>query len=378
MSSRQQTYGQDSVTSREGLESRLRAVRPSALESWARRLRPFQVHRQHLEMAILSAVEEMRADLIHVHWSSGIGKAAAAAAKRLGLPLVAEIRFDLAGATMSETVRLPVPPLERALRRHFDGHLDRADAVVAAGDSLAAFLRTERPELASRIFTVPNGVDSQRFQPGPADPGVLAHLGLEGKFVVGSTSNMLRYEGLDLLLRALKAVQLRVPSVQALLVGAGTQFEELQAQARTMGVPVTFTGKVPAAEVPQMLRLFNVFVIPRRDVTITRFAGPIKLVEAMACGLPIVGSRVGDIPMLLADGRGVVVEPDSIPALACALAEVAADAGGLARMGGLARAWAETHLCWSGAAESYLEIYQMVLTGGRASPQQARGVHAAS
>ncbi|HEY3443283.1 MAG TPA: glycosyltransferase family 4 protein [Paludibaculum sp.] len=371
VSSRQQTYGQETLTSCEGLEGRLHAVRPSALESWTRRLRPFQIHRQHLERAIISAVEETGAELIHVHWSSGIGKAAAAAAKRLGLPLVAEIRFDLAGAVMSETVRLPAPPLERALRRYFDGHLDGADAIVAAGDSLAAFLRTERPELASRVFSVPNGVDSQRFQPGPADPDLLARLGLEGKFVVGSTSNMLRYEGLDLLLRSLEVVQRRVPMVHALLIGGGTQFEQLQVQARTTGVPVTFTDKVPADEVPQLLRLFNVFVIPRRDVTITRFAGPIKLVEAMASGLPIVGSRVGDIPTLLADGRGVVVEPDSIQALACTLADVATDAGGRARMGGLARAWTETHLRWSGAADRYRELYEMVLAGASAQPGHA-------
>jgi glycogen synthase len=371
VSSRQRTYGQDTLTPCEGLGGRLYAVPPSALESWARRLRPFQVHRRHLEEEITSAIEQSGADLIHVHWASGIGKAAAAVATRLNLPLVAEIRFDLAGAMMSETVRFSVPPLERTLRRYFDGHLTRANAVVAAGDSLAAFLRGERPDMANRIFAVPNGVDTEKFQPGQPSPGLMARLGLEGKFVVGSTSNMLRYEGLDLLVRSLKTLQREVPSVHALLVGGGTQLEQLQRQAGKLGVPVTFAGRVPAADVPELLRLFHVFVVPRRDVTITRFAGPIKLAEAMASGLPVVGSRVGDIPTLLADGRGVVVEPGSIVALARTLADFVADPDARLRMGERARAWTETHLRWSVAAETYREIYEMVLAGDSSTPCRA-------
>ena len=361
VTSRQDSYGKQAVDSMEGLGHRLRLVPPSPLEQRLRGLRRFQVDRGHLEQAIERAVAELDADLIHVHWSAGIGRAAANVARKLGLPLVAAVRFDLAGAMMSETVRVPVPGLERVLRNYFEGHLRQAQVVVAAGDSLTEFLKHERPDLADRLYSVSNGVNLQRFQPGPADPELRRKLGLDGKFVIGTTSNMLHYEGLDLFVQAMARVKQAIPDVHALFVGGGTQAEAVRRLADNLGVPATFTGLVPSTEVPSYLRLFDLYVIPRRDVTITRHAGPIKLVEAMASGRAVLGSRVGDISHLLAEGRGRLMEPDSVSALAAALINLASDPKTRAEMGCQARRYAETNLNWANAAQQHRAIYHRVL-----------------
>lgn len=363
VSSRQDTYGKNSLDTPEGLENQPRLVPPSSFERLARRVRRFQVDRPHLERAIERAVADMDADLIHVHWSAGIGRAAANVARKLGLPLVAEVRFDLAGAMMSETIGFPCHPLERILRSLFDGHLRQADAVVAAGDSLAAYLKQERPDLANRLYSVSNGVNLQRFQPGPPDPDLCAQLGLAGKIVIGTTSNMLHYEGLDLFLHAMAELRQQEPAVHALFVGGGTQAEHLSKLADQLGVPATFTGLVPAAMVPSYLRLIDLYVIPRRDVTITRHAGPIKLVEAMACGRPVVGSAVGDIQYLLADGRGQLVEPGSVNSLAGSLLELVRDPAKRAEIGRQARQYAEANLTWDKAAVRHRSIYNSILGG---------------
>jgi glycosyltransferase involved in cell wall biosynthesis len=362
VTSRQGTYGKTSIDSPDGLGDRIRYVCPSSKEIRWRRFRRFYVDSRHLELAIEKMVIDHGADLIHSHWSAGIGRAAANLASRLGLPLVAEVRFDLAGAFMSETVRFPLPGLERALRRHFERHLTQAQAVIAASDSLARFLRAEFPWLGDRLFVVPNGVDLERFRAGPPDPELRARLGLEGSCVIGTTSNMLRYEGLDLLIQGLVEAQRQVPNIQALFVGAGTQAEHLQKLAYQAGVRATFTGLVPAAQVPQYLRLIDLFVIPRRDATITRQASPIKLVEAMACGLAVVGSRLGDIEILLADGRGALVEPESVPALTKALVNLCQQGETRREMGRRAQRYAMSEFNWETAAKTHRRIYERALS----------------
>ncbi len=371
VSSRQAVYGAASgLDAPPGLDGRIRLVEPSPPERQARRLRAFHVDGPHLERAILAAATAWGADLIHVHWSSVIGRAAATAARRLGVPLVAEVRFDLAGAMMSETLRLPwsLPPLERALRARFEAHLAGAAAVVAAGASLGRQLRAWRPDLADRIWAVPNGVDTERFRPGPPDPALRRALGLEGKRVVGTTSNMLHYEGLDRLIDALAALRVEVPDVHGLFVGGGPQAGALARRAARRGVPVTFTGLVPADRVADHLRQLDLFVIPRRDVTITRHAGPIKLVEAMACGLAVVGAPVGDIPDLLAEGRGTVVEDATIPALTRALADLARRPDDRRAQGERARRHAEIALPWSAAAGVHRDVYRHALATTAATP----------
>lgn len=361
VTSRQESYGEESIASLEGLEDRGRLVSPSFREQGLRRLRRFYVDPRHLERAIETMVIDHGADLIHVHWSAGIGQAAANVAARLGLPLVAEVRFDLAGAMMSETVRIPLAGLERALRRHFERHLRQAQAIIAASASLAAFLRSEFPGLSDRLSVVPNGVNHELFRPGPPDPQLRDKLGLKDKFVIGTTSNMLRYEGLDLLIRALVEVQRVLPHVQSLFVGAGSQCEHLQKLAHQLGVRATFTGWVPAAQVPDYLRLMDLFSVPRRNATITRHAGPIKLVEAMACGLPVVGSRLGDIATLLADGGGALGEPESVPALASALVTLCQQSETRREMGRRAHRYAVSELNWDTAARIHRRIYEQVL-----------------
>ena len=362
VTSRQRSYGVSEVEVPPELEGRLSALPPSRLEQSLRHVRAFFVDGRHLEEKIVAACRAHSIELIHGHWSSGIGMAAARAAQTLDLPFVAEVRFDLAGAVMTETVQAPLPFLEQALRRRFERHLRHADAVVAASFSLADLLRETFPPLASRITVVPNGADCTAFQPGSKDPALLQRLALEGKFVIGSTSNMLRYEGLDLLLEALPGVQAQVPDVHVLFVGDGTQKERLQQRATEQDLPVTFAGRVPKADVAGYLRLMDLFAVPRRPAAITRYASPIKVTEAMAAGLPVVGSRVGDVPALLDEGRGVLVEPGSVNGLAQALIELAGHAQRRKAMGAQARLWAEQHLSWHDVVDLYEAVYRQAVS----------------
>ncbi|MGF1529278.1 MAG: glycosyltransferase [Candidatus Competibacterales bacterium] len=343
------------------LDGRVAAVAPSRREHRRRRWQKSFVDAGHLGRAVKAAVDAAGSQLIHCHCSSTVGSATLKAARELDLPAVAEVRYDLAGAVMTETVGFALPGLETALRHWFERHLAGADALVAASHSLATLVARHVPTAAERLTVVPNGTDPQRFTPGPKDPQSLRRWGLEGALVVGTTSNMLRHEGLDRLLQTAAVLKGQLPTLKLLFVGSGPQHQALEAQARALGVDAVFTGRLPPAAIPDYLRLMDIFVVPRRDASVTRHAGPVKLMEAMACGRAALGTAVGDIPALLAEGRGAVVPATASNAhLAEALAALLRDPEERRRLGQRARAWVETQT-WAKAAARYHEAYHRAL-----------------
>ncbi len=364
VSSRQFVYGDgsvDPVVAGADLTGRVRVCAPSDRERWLRRVRRFAVDRVGLRRCIEQAIDELGADVVHVHWSSGIGGAAADAARGRGLPLVAEVRFDLAGAVTAQTARLPFAAarerLETRLRAIFEGHLADADAIVAASPSLAELLDREVPGARGRVIVAANGCDPGRFSPGPADPDLVQRYGLAGATVVGTTSTMLRYEGLDLLLDAAAECARTHPEVKVLLMGDGPERRRLERQAEKLGVPCVFTGRVAAADMNEHYRLLDVMVLPRRDAAVTRYAGPLKLLEALASGRACLGSAVGDITELLSDERGVLVPAGDRGALQAALTELVENPERREELRERARAYAVEAGTWQSAAEGHRRAY---------------------
>ena len=361
VTSRQFTYGAASVEPLEGLGERLRLCRPSPWERWWRGLRPFTLDTRALERHLEQALDDWGADLVHVHWSSGIGQAAARVAQRRGLPVVAEVRFDLASAATSQWLGTSWPRLEALLRRRFESHLGNAAAIIAAGPALTRFLQETFPSLRERIWTVSNGVEGVRPMCVARDEAWRHAHGLAGGVVVGSTSNMLHYEGLDTLVRSLAQARTELPALQGLLVGGGPEEERLRRLANEWKVPVVLTGRVPHGEIPGLLAQIDLFVIPRRDLPITRYAGPLKLVEALAAGRAIIATGLGDIPDLMADGAGVLLPGDSVDDLAKALVRWGRDTEGRTRLGDRARARLPNLPTWTLAAQQHAEIYRQAL-----------------
>ena len=351
MTSRQHVYGHGNAVATADIRPNVLAC--SAREQVGRRISPFFVDCTALAAAIERAAAS--ADLVHVHWSSGIGRAAAEGARRAGKPLVAEVRFDLAGAVSTESLRCRLPWIEARLRRRFEAHLRDAAAVVAASHSLANLLKQGLKIDPAKLTVVQNGVDARPAQDGAR---LRERLGLEpGTVVIGTTSNMLRYENLGALLAAVAAI----PGSHALMVGDGPVREELEARARQWNLPCTFTGRVAPDAVPEHLAAIDVFAIPRADATITAFASPIKAVEAMMAGRAIVATALGDLPALLADGRGALVPADDEPAFIEAVRRLAASEELRARIGAAARDHATRSLDWNRSIGRYAEVYAKAL-----------------
>lgn len=168
------------------------------------------------------------------------------------------------------------------------------------------------------------GVDTNRFRPDPDARSRIRHrLGISDEFVVGFGGRLVAEKGVHVLLRAASDVE----GVHLLFAGVGPERDRLATAARGCGSEsrVHFAGGVPSSDMAAWLNAMDVLVLPSlTGRTWMEQFGRI-LVEAMACGVPVIGSDSGEIPAVIGDAGIVVPEGDSA-ALADAIRRLASHA----------------------------------------------------
>jgi glycosyltransferase involved in cell wall biosynthesis len=228
--------------------------------------------------------------------------------------------------------------------------LGAASAVVAVSRQLGDMLG-ERPEARGKVHVIPNGVDPARFGAAPPrDPAA--------PFTVAFVGTLKPWHGLDTLVEALVLLRRTVPDAQLLVVGDGPGRAALEqdVQAAGLGHCVRLTGAVDPAGVGALLARADATVAPY-PATAECYFSPLKVLESMAAGVPVVGSRVGQLPELIRDGEtGVLCEPGDPAAVARALAALAADPALRRRIGARARSWVLARHSWDGVARRVLQL----------------------
>lgn len=164
---------------------------------------------------------------------------------------------------------------------------------------------------ASRYTIIPNTIHPERFGMAPKRRDLLQRYGLQGKKVILTLARLdsrERYKGIDEILEALPSLLQQEPSLCYLIAGDGDDQPRLAAKARELGVGehVVFAGYVPEADKADLLRLADVFAMPGRGEGFG-----IVYLEAMACGIPVVGSLLDGSRDALKNGElGQLVNPD--------------------------------------------------------------------
>lgn len=247
-------------------------------------------------------------------------------------------------------------------RRYFA----QADAIVMVSESGAEDLGQRFGVPRGRITLVPNGVDLSCFGPEGPESGLLGRYGLAGRRVVVTVARLVPRKGIDRLIRALPAVAAAVPDLMHLVVGDGECRGALEAQARDLGLAdrVVFAGQVPEAELAAHFRLGEVFAMTNRRTEDGEDEGfGLVFLEAMACGVPVLGGRAGGVPEVVTEGEtGLLVEADDTPAVAAALIRLLTDAPLRARLraAGLQAAAAAS---WPRRAARFLALCEALAHG---------------
>jgi glycosyltransferase involved in cell wall biosynthesis len=176
--------------------------------------------------------------------------------------------------------------------------------------------------LGPRTVTVHNGVPIERLR-GATQDRVAARAALgygPMDFVVGSVARFDPRKGLDTLLEAAAIAVVRCPELRVLLVGDGPERARLEEMARALGIVPKVKILNHQIEVRSILAAMDLFAAPSR----TEGLG-MAIIEALAAGIPVIGSRVGGIPEVVEDGRcGRLLPAGDTPRWAEALVEIGA------------------------------------------------------
>jgi glycosyltransferase involved in cell wall biosynthesis len=207
----------------------------------------------------------------------------------------------------------------------------QARRIVTTGEKLRLQVIEETGAAPAAVVSVPTGIDLARFHPGPRAEARAATQLPQAATIVGIVATLRSWKGHRYLIEAVAA--LGRPGVELVVVGDGPQRAALEALARERNLPVHFPGN--RDDVAPWLQSFDVFCLP----SYANEGVPQALMQAMACGLPVVTTDVGSIGEIVADGEtGVMVAPQDAESLRVALALLLDDAPRRQRLGKAAAA----------------------------------------
>lgn len=287
-----------------------------------------------------------RYDALHIFFSLPTGALLPLLNLR-GVPIVVSLRgsdvpgYDPHNIAMQRAHRVLLP-LTRWIWR-------RADRVVAVCESLGRLTSRTCPGLGYTV--VPNGVDLTLFRPAET-----TRLRLAGRLRCLAVARLVERKGLGELIRAF--AQLERGRFELEIVGDGPDDRMLRDLAAGLGLAgeVRFLGSLDRAGVAQRYREADLFTLPSSAEAFGNV-----FAEALASGLPIVGSTAGGIPELVEHGtNGLLIPPGNPHALAQAIRYLADDPELRAQMSRRNRAKAEATLEWAQVTRRYLSIYEAI------------------
>ena len=214
---------------------------------------------------------------------------------------------------------------------------------------------------ADRIVYVPNGVERSRFEAPQGLAALRQRWGLDARTPVVAyvgTLSVLSH-GVDLLMEAFAIVAKQLPAARLLVVGGGEDYDRLVAMAAQAGIAgqTIFAGRLPSSEIPAVLSLATVSTDPVRDDPVAAARSPLKVVESLAVGTPVVTGDVGDRRAMLDNGAsGILVQPGDSGDLAHGLLTVLGDPARRAQLAQAALAKRETWY-WDRLAPDFARIY---------------------
>jgi glycosyltransferase involved in cell wall biosynthesis len=266
-----------------------------------------------------------------------IGDVAHVVARRFRAPLVV-ISQDVFPEIAVELKRLESPVLIGALRMLIRWYLQRADRIVAIGETMRQRL-VEKGALESRIDVIPNWVDTNRLTPELADNPWSRQHGLAGRFVVMHSGNIGYAQNLDALIRA--GTFLRdLADLSIVLVGSGARQDEIEELAARLEVEaVRFLPYQERDVLPQSLSTANVHVIGLAS-GLSGYVVPSRLYGVLAVGRPVIVAADPEsetAQVVERVGCGVVVAPGRPEVLAEAIRRAYDGGYDLERMGALGR-----------------------------------------
>lgn len=329
---------------------------------------------KQLEERLMEVANQVRPEILHAHSPVLNAIPAIRAGRRLGLPVVYEIRAFWEDAAVDHGTTTEGSLRYRMTRDLETWALRRVDHATTICEGLRADI-VARGIPAEKVTVIPNAVDIDSFDPGgEPDQELKQKLGLAGCTLIGFIGSFYAYEGLDLLLDAFPRILSRLPDVRLLLVGGGPQDGALREQAGRLGIAdkVVFTGRVPHNEVQRYYDLIDVLAYPRHSMRLTDLVTPLKPLEAMAQGRLLVASDVGGHRELIRDGEtGMLFRAGDVGSLADAIVKLLAKREYWTELRQAGRRYVVEERNWARSVANYQAVYGNLVHATRLVKQPA-------
>lgn len=287
------------------------------------------LYNQSLEKRLVRLFDSHPPDLIYERMSL-YGTAGVTTARSLGCPLFVELNAPLA----MEQARYRGSGIAALAAQAERWTLNHSDKVIVVSDALRGYVKS-LGVCEDRVDVMPNGVDPELFSVRGTDDRVLSteeqHLP-----VIGFVGGLRQWHGVEVLPELISSLNRMNCEARLLVVGDGPlrkslqqKLDQYELQARSR-----ITGLVPHNEVPGLIRSFDVAVAPYPDLDHAFYFSPLKLFEYMACGVPVVAPRLGQIDEIVRHGEcGLLYPAGDMRALAAACRQLLEDPALRRRMG---------------------------------------------
>jgi glycosyltransferase involved in cell wall biosynthesis len=230
----------------------------------------------------------------------------------------------------------------------------RVDVAVGVSEKVVSRLRAKIP--AARLRLIGNGIDTERFGPTADRTAARRALSLPEGWTAGFVGRLTPKKGVQDLLAATAQLS-RGERPQLLVVGDGDVREDLQARARELGVSANATFAGSQADIAAWYAAMDVLVLPSYEEGF-----PMVILEALACGVPVIATRVGDIPRLVEPGNtGWLIDAGDVAGLTAALREAQSAVSRLTPMGASGRALVVDKFSSEHMARQYLDAYRQAI-----------------
>lgn len=289
---------------------------------------------------LMRFIRQKKIQLLHAFDASAV----------LGIPLA---RLTRVPAVLSSTLgdrRL----LDLKSERQFRLSDRMVDAIVVNCDAMRSHLINDYSIPPERIELCYNGVDVSEFYPAVAPkPAPVA----DAPLVIGTVCVLRNEKALDILQEGFAKVRHLTPNAKLLIVGSGPQLPKLHSNAARLGIERESVFMPAVSSVAPLMRAIDIFVSSSRSEAFSN-----SILEAMACGCCVIGSRVGGTPELINDGeRGMLFTPGDPNDLADKLATAITDLTMRKRLGANAAQFAARTLNMDVNAKRNSEIYEKIL-----------------
>ncbi|WP_431711872.1 glycosyltransferase family 4 protein [Glutamicibacter uratoxydans] len=314
---------------------------------------------------LMKLVQEIRPTVLHTTTDFSNAVSIRAVAEATGLPWVYEVRGQLADTWASTRPESAQTSERYQLFQKREAEMAQAaDHVVTLGEQMRHNL-IAAGVTKEKITVLPNAIGDKFLEKPIARTTARAEVSLEpDAFFVGTVSSLVPYEGLDTILKAVALIAPDYPSLRVLIVGDGTERENLRRLAQELGIMdiCQFPGRVPREKAHFYHASLNAFVVPRKDLAVTRSVTPLKPVEALASNVPVLASDLPALGELIVDGEnGHLIRAEDPQAWATAIAKLICEPDQASHMGSKGRDLVLRTRTWSSIAHRLAAIYEQII-----------------